>query len=416
MSTKALEQSKEVVYDYIRDLARDVSPEDALAAFYDLLCDRIAVEKPEVISHLDLVIQSKGFKQDPGLHFLNRSFYTICNPWHLDADMIAYLDQLVSRLNQLPDRSAHDPLTRSLRRRLHDFNRGEYGDCLRRQMRLGIADRRDRAQRQEVLGDYLVDYFYLYCATTRTPDIEELEQRVYDDPLQSGLGRKQSRKLEDIYRAINHYRRLRLQGATHLNNPTRLSIQAFERGLWEYSPKRQGGFYQRARAFKNQTQHPHRYENYRPVIQEYLVTSIEHLPSRNRDKLHRDLFRALSTIESQASMAIGTVINLFTRLLNAVFLPEFNTSNILRLRRLLDTSGPASMTAVLLSLVLACPMIRFELEKKLGFLYRSFEDSSIKAVQWVVNFLEHVNLALVMNAKQLGYFSWVAQLPMLDSM
>jgi hypothetical protein len=115
-------------------------------------------------------------------------------------------------------------------------------------------------------------------------------------------------------------------------------------------------------------------------------------------------------------MAIGTVINLFRRLLNTAFLPELSTSSILRLRQLLDTSGPASMTTVLLSLVLACPMIRFELEKKLGFLYRYFEDSSIKAVQWVVDFFEHINLALVMNAKPIGYFSWVSQLPTLDSM
>ena len=415
MSTKALEHAKEVVYDYIRELARNVPPDQALVAFYSLLCDRIVVGRQEVIPYLDSVIQADEFKQEQGLHFLNRSFYTICNPWHLDADMAPYLDHLVHRLNQLPDRSAQDPLTRLLRRRLHDFNQGHYGDCLRRQMCLGRANQRDRTQHRGVLGDYLADYFYLYCSTTRTPDIEELEQLVYDNPLQSGLGRKQSRKLEDTYQAINHYRRLRLQGATNLNNPTRLSVQEFERGLWEYYPKRQDGFYRRARTFENQTQHPSRYESYRPIIQEYLATSIEHLPSRNRDKLHRELFRALSTIEAQASMAVSTVINLFARLLNAVFLPEFNASSIVRLRRLLDTSGPASMTTVLLSLVLACPMIRFELEKKLGFLYRYFEGTSVKVVQWVVDFLEHINLALVMNAKQIGYFSWVSQLPTLDS-
>lgn len=415
MSTKATEHAKDAVYDYIRGLARDVPPDDALVAFYRLLCDRIAVGRQDVIRNLDLVIQSEIFKQEPGLHFLNRSFYTICNPWHLNSEMVPYLDRLIERLNQLPESSAQDPLTRQLRRRLHDFNQGDYGACLRRQMRLNRTQPSDRPQRQAVLGDYLADYFYLYCSTTRTPDIEELEQSVHDDPFKSGLGRKQSKKLEEIYRAISHYRRLRSQGAKTLNNPTKLPMADFERGFWEYHPKRQGGFYRRAQAFEQQTQNPMRYEKYRPIIQDYLATSLEHLPSRNRDKLYRGFFRALSTFEAQSSMAISTVISLFTRLLNAVFLPEANTSNILRLQQLLDTSGPAAFTTILLSLVLACPMIRFELERKLGFVYRYFEERSLKTVQWVVDFFEHINLALVMNAKQIGYFSWVNQLPNLDS-
>jgi hypothetical protein len=417
MASQAADQAKNVVYDYIWGLARHVPPEQGLAAFYDLLHNRIAVERQDVIASLDRIIGADDFKQEKGLQFLNRSFYTICNPWHLDSEMMPYLEEFIDRLNHLPEPSAHDPYTRLLRRRLHDFSQGDYGDCLHRQMRLGAYGQNSprKYQAQGVVGDYLPDYFYLYCSTTRTPDIEDLEQVVYDNPLQSGLGYKQSKKLEAMYEAVGQYRQARLRGETDLVNPTRLPVAEFEQGLMDYHPKRPHGFRLRALELDNKLSPTSRYGSCRSVVQDYLMTSIAALPDKTRDKLHRELVRALGTVDEQASMAVSTVINLFNRLLNAIFLPEFNTSSILRFQQYVDKSGPKSITGVLLSLLLACPMIRFDLEKKLGYLYRHFEKASLKTEQWVVNFFEHVNLALVMNAKHIGYFSVVTQLPNIDS-
>ncbi len=418
MTIKHLDQSKDTVYDYIGGLARHVPPQQALDAFYDLLCQRIAVGRPDVIACLDDIIRSDGFKQDEGLRFLNRSFYTICNPWHLDSEMMPYLEQLIARLTTLPDPAAQDPLTRLLRRQLQAFSQGDYSDCLHRQMRLGVYGQR-RAQPQgdrDILADYLADYFYLYCSTTRTPDIEELEQGAYDDPRQSGLGYKQATKLEDMFRAVGEYRRLRLQGATNLVNPTRLPKAEFEQGLIEYHPRQRRGGAAQSLALDDRIQPSTRYSHCRPLLQTFLRALIDPLPQQTRDKLHRDLFRAVGTIDEQAVMAVSTVINLFTRLLDAVFLPDFNTSNVLRFQQYIDKSGAMAITKVLLNLLLACPMVRFDLEKKLGYLYRYFETSRIHTVAWVVQFFEHVNLALVMNARRIGYFSVVTPPPDFDSL
>jgi hypothetical protein len=417
-SSKSTETAKLTVYDYIRWLAHNVPPERAMVAFYRLLCDRIAVGYPEVIVCLNQIIVAEEFDRESGLHFLNRSFYTICNPWHLDIEKVPYLDRLIEKLDHLPPSSAQDPLTRSLRRRLHEFNQSEYGSCLRRQIRLssryGKYDYR-HPNGQGLLGDYLPDYFYLYCSTTRTPDIEELEKATYDTPFKSGLGYKQSQKLEEMYRSLGKYRRLREQGVNDLVNPTKLPVTIFEQGLVDYHPKRPHGFTARALALEKHIIPTTQYQVCRPQIQEYLMGAIEPLPKNIQGNLFRDLFRALATLEEQVLMAGSTVISLFTRLLDAVFLPGFNTSNILRFRRYLDNAGPVSITGILLSLVLACPMIRFDLEKKLGYLYRCFEEASLQSVQWVVDFFEHINLALVMNAKRIGYFSVITQLPNMDS-
>ena len=56
-------------------------------------------------------------------------------------------------------------------------------------------------------------------------------------------------------------------------------------------------------------------------------------------------------------------------------------------------------------------MIRFELGKKLGTLYRYFENHRIEAADWVLDFFDHMNLALVMNATRGGYCSLNDPLP-----
>ena len=137
-SPNHLDQAKDTVYDYIGGLARLVPPQQALDKFYDLLCRRVAVGRPDVVASLDDVIRSKGFKQEEGLRFLNRSFYTICNPWLLDSKMAPYLEQLITLLNDLPEPAALNPLTRLLQKRLQTFGKGDYGDSLRRHMRLGV--------------------------------------------------------------------------------------------------------------------------------------------------------------------------------------------------------------------------------------------------------------------------------------
>jgi hypothetical protein len=386
--------------------------------FYRLLCDRIAVGYPEVIACLNQIIGAEEFDRESGLHFLNRSFYTICNPWHLDIEKVPYLNHLIEQLDHLPPSSAQDPLTRSLRRRLYEFSQGEYGSCLRRQIRLSSRHGKHidgHPNYRGLLADYLPDYFYLYCSTTRTPDIEELEKATYDTPFESGIGYKQSQKLEEMYRSVGKYRRLREQGLNGLVNPTKLPVTVFEQGLTDYHPKRPRGFTDRALVLEKHIVPTTQYQVCRPQIQDYLMEAIEPLPQSTQDKLFRDLFRALVTIEEQVLMAGSTVINLFTRLLDAVFLPDFNTSSILRFQRHLDNAGSISMTGILLSLVLACPMIRFDLEKKLGYLYRYFEGANLQSVQWVVDFFEHINLALVINAKRIGYFSVITQLPNIDS-
>jgi hypothetical protein len=408
---KQSEQAKEHIYRYIQDLASNALPEQAVEDLYGLLWNRIAVNHNDVRQALTVVITADSFSQEEGLQFINRCFYSICNPWHLDTRKRAHLEQLVGRLSDLPEPEATNPVTAKLRDRIQTFNRGDYGDCLRRQMRLGGYAGYDPRHRQHLglVGDILPDHFCLYRSATRTRDIEELESATCNHPWQSGIGAKQLVRLGQSHRQLKQYWVQRRRGAPDIHNPTRLPVAELDQCLTHYHPNRQDGLHLRAKHLWGQMQPSRRYGTVQPVVRDYLIRSIEPLPTGVRNKLTREFFDGLTTIEQQAAMVMGNVINLFSRLLDGIFLPTENTSSIIRLQRCLDRAGPMAMTSVLLSIVLACPMVRFSLERKLGYLYRSFEKDRLEDRPWVVTFFEHINLALVMNAEPLRYFPAVTR-------
>ncbi|MBE9110676.1 hypothetical protein IQ273_14740 [Nodosilinea sp. LEGE 07298] len=407
-----VEAAKAVVYIYINHLAYHISPETAVLYFYQLMWDRLTPECLPVRDALTVVIEDEQFKEEQGLQFINRSYYSICNPWHLDNKKRPYLKQIIDRLDREPETESINRTTQALREQWMNFSKGEYGDCLRRQMHLGGHEifREEDREFRNVLADYLPDYFYLYRSVTRTPDIEQLEQE-HSHPEYSGTATKQINRLRESYDAVYEYRNLRQQGVTGIDHPSRLELAEFEKGLDFYYPGRNDSFKSKARTICHKKRRYEKYASYRPQVKEYLMESVELFPARTKSKLTESIDRALVRFDDRTSMDPITSKSLFLGLLDSVLLPVPNTSNILRLERCVGDVGPMNFTGMLLSLVLACPMIRFRLEKKLGYLYRKFEGKSLEGIQWVVDLFEHINLALVMNARKIGYFSLTEPLP-----
>lgn len=407
-----VEAAKDVVYTYISSLAQHSCSETAVAYFYQLMWDCLAPENTAIKGALTVVVDDEQFKQEQGLNFLNRSYYTICNPWHLDNQKMPYLKHIIDRLDSAPENHAINDITQDLRKQWMNFSKGEYGDCLRRQMRLGGYESFQEETREfrGVLADYLPDYFCLYRSVTRTPDIEQLEQE-HSHPDYSGTATKQINRLRETYDAVYEYRNLRQQGVTSVKHPSRLELAEFERGLDFYYPDRNDSFKSKSRTICHKKRRYEKYGRYRPQIKEYLMESMESFPTRTKSKLAESIDRVLVKFDDQIFMDPITAQSLFLRLLDSVLLPDLNTSNIWRLERFVGDAGSMNFTGMLLSLVLACPMIRFKLEKKLGYLYRKFENELLTGVQWVVDLFEHINLALVMNARKIGYFSLTESQP-----
>lgn len=414
-SKDQFEQAKEIIYEYIRYLAADVAPELAIDAFYQLLWDRVTLfnEAGEVRDALTFILTSPYAKDDAGLQFINRSYYSICNLWHLDNVKRPYLEQLVGHLDQLSELQACNPETKKLRGLLQSFNHSDSGDRLRRQMRLAGYEGYDplRKQHTGTVADILPEHFCIYRSATLSDDVSDFEKHNAASWWETGVGSRQLNRLRESHRELNSYMKQRKRGVTDLKNPSRLSDQELDECLTFYHPTRHEGWHERAQQFRQQLQTSNRSIIDYELVHDYLMESIRPLPKEVYRKLRREILTVLDRFEQGMTNVIGNMITLFTNLLDAVFLPSRNlvggdrpNSNINRLRRSIEHAGYIDFVGVLLSIVLPNHMLKFDLEKKLGRLYSYYEKSNLEDVPWVVDFFEHINLALVLNAKPLRYF------------
>ena len=99
---RGISEPEQMVYEYIKDLSR-LSPGKARKQFESLITQRqissSQQKNPEVLRALDQVLKSSSDSESN--FFLNRCFYTLVNPWHLQGNA-QEISKLVAALEQTP--------------------------------------------------------------------------------------------------------------------------------------------------------------------------------------------------------------------------------------------------------------------------------------------------------------------------
>ena len=269
MSTKQvkkaeIENAKEVIYLYAHELARthvhkieqlvedslelakvdqhqaaeDIF-EDTKDAFYALLLRRNARGNSNIVTALNKVIESPDFKDEDGLKFINRYFYSICNYLHLEAGheyITEHLRLLIEHLLNLPTLEAKSWSTRLLQQRVHAFRNHDYAKCLQRQMHL------DGSNKTGKVIDTLHDFPYLWGVTT---GVKETDESTKNSP-RTGIGQKIYQRRCNDYRALHGHIKQAKQGTSNLvvplpwNSSTREFNQALKyfKSLYRESRKK----------------------------------------------------------------------------------------------------------------------------------------------------------------------------------
>lgn len=405
MYSESLELDKRRVYDYIKSLARMGLTEDgggsarrACAAFQSLLWDKGAWGHQEVVQALERVIDSEEFQGERGLQFINRCYYTLCNPWHYRHERQPDLERVIGQLQQMRAPKAENRLTLTLRRRMYAFKNSPYTACLLRQLRLGGYEGYSAAnfQSRGIIGDVLPNYFYLYRSTTRTRDIEDLEERDWDFR-HSGVAQKQKVKLRETYQFLKRFDETGY-------NPTTLPLEEFQAVRQHYHPERRDSFRSRSQSFVNSIRPEVPLQRSRLLVDEYLLQPVYNVPILGiQRKLRHDIQSIWDSFTLDVPTLNGIVILSFERALQSLLLPSFTAQSVQRFKAIVQHIGSMQITNILLNLVLGCPMVRFDLENRLGYLYQYFENSMIAMETWLIEFFEYMNVALVMNARQLAY-------------
>ena len=215
---------------------------------------------------------------------------------------------------------------------------------------------------------------------------------------------------------------MRSQHSEALNsnvNPTHLSDQDLLAAINLYRPKRTNSFKRQADLFKSQTRQVRAVGEFKILILDHVAKPISQIEPRLQRYFDHLFQGTIAEFQSNTPLTQVVRIQMFRRLIHAV--TNVSGQAGISFLHFVHRVGPNIGTSLLLNIVLSCEMIRFELEKQLAHLYNQFDDVENRIVDsllyqlqtedeirnLLIEVYDHLNVALALNAKYLGYFNQV---------
>ena len=100
-----------------------------------------------------------------------------------------------------------------------------------------------------------------------------------------------------------------------------------------------------------------------------------------------------------------TTTNLCRRMLKHLVVEDIHQMSSAEFKGMICNVGYQAVTNVLLRVVMFWKRVRSCLEERFGILFHTHERDRQSELPWLVQAFEHMNLALVLNAKWLGYLA-----------
>ncbi|MEM9213681.1 MAG: hypothetical protein AAGD25_04980 [Cyanobacteria bacterium P01_F01_bin.150] len=391
------------LYTYIRDLAH-LDDDNAIERFYRLLWNGNAHPNETVANALKAVVMAPDFEQQ-SLNIINRCYYTLTNLWHMKTDRGEALTRLILWLEDMPANRAQNRVIRKLRTAIQTYQQDERYAVLKRHLRLidnpyGTDEYAENESPQErYFGDLFQDYFFLYEAGTQTPDISNTATH-----LNQGILYKRNQRLKQFGQELNQFyvRSQHIDVATNIN-PTHLSDQDLLGAINLYRPKRSNSFKNQAEYFQASTRHVRSAGEFKQILLDHVVQPVSNVGPRCQRRFEQLFQVAMADFQTNVPLTQVVRIQMFSRLINTLVSDGSNAGN--SFYYLLEAVGSNLVTSLLINIVLSCKRVRFELEKRFAYLYHQFFNTENEQLQWLMAAFDHMNVALALNAKYLGYFN-----------
>jgi hypothetical protein len=400
------------LYDHLLACVAVESPEELLDRFQTLFIDGFGYSDREIVACLDAVLSNPDI-EDYFRFILNRCCHILINRWQTNKKLQPAIPYLVDLLEKPPvskvGEYSRGRSIRRLRQVTHSFLETEQYLALRRLAR--VIEARNTAQFKPVdetvpLGSLINRYPYLYehCLVTEDSDIQhqhlvrnmqaeaqhqfecDLSYYVAYRVRRSRLYRQGEEKAVEQLRAIS--------------NPTLLNDKELVTSLKHFSRRRdQGHSYQdAARQFTLHHDQKATFRQFKENLFDYLVADIE--PNYGRRQfnkmLQQQLFSAFAERDNKPVddfLMVRTCSNLFNFM---VVDPSAGRQHFIFVD-LINNLGAVFTTGLLLRVLLICNKVRPFLERRFALLFNHYETSSSDTVNWLVQVLENVNIALSLN-------------------
>jgi len=388
---------EQAVYDHLLDCVALESPDRVIERFHKLFIDGTEYSDHRVRASVGKLVSFRQASQEFKFT-LNRCCYIPINHWLMQPRLHRFIPELVNQFDLTPSGNPRSRTTQRLRELVTQFRQSEQYTALTRLARVIQQTLEEKSVHDMVqLGGLIHRYPCLYEHTLLTEDcFFEERQRVR-------RLRRQAQHQFEI--GLSHYmaHRQRGQGSaliSEFRNPTLLSDRQLTQAVQYFSGRVDGRNTQRdlAQQFLTYTQNTRSYGSFKRELYDYLTAKID--PRYGNRQFNRLLNNHLeATLPDSNDQRMNDVLLVTTcrKLLNFLIVDSAQSPNHFVLSDLTANLGITATIGLLLKVVLLCGRVKCHLEKRFSILFSHYESCTWGAVDWLVEALENLNIALSTN-------------------
>lgn len=396
--------NEQTLYDHLLHWIDRESSAEMLARFQALFIQGACADA-EVNAALKAVITSKLAAED-FRYVLNRCCHILINRWQARSQTQPAILELI-KLFETPPRTLGTSAKSASVRRLHELTRqftqtDQYQTLTRLSQVLSLP-----AAQPEHLGTLIRRYPYLYghCLLgedstqeqqSTVQQIQATRQRQFEvDLTQYVTYRIRCRRADSLGQSLG-YGLGSHAGPAH--NPTLLDDSTLSQALRHYMGKVDGHRTHRDQAINLMAGSPQSFAGFKDDLYDYLTASIDSGYGKRRFNNHLHCQLQLLLPESNAQpLNDFLLVRTCSQMLSFLVLDSAQQSNHYVFVDLLTNLGAVTTTGLLLKIVLLCRKVLPGLEKRFSVLFNHYEAHQHETVQWLVQALENLNLALTTN-------------------
>lgn len=388
---------EQIIYDHLLDCVVLESPERIIERFHQLFIDGTEYPDLRVRSALAKVVSSRQAGNDFKFT-LNRSCYIPINHWLMQPKLHRFIPELINQFDLTPAGYPRSRTTQRLRELVKQFRETEQYTALNRLARV-IQQTLEHRNIQDMvqLGGLIHRYPCLYEHTLLTEDcFFEERQRVR-------RLRRQAQHQFEI--GLSHYithrqRESSAPPSKDIKNPTLLNDRQLDQAIQCFSGRIDGSNTQRdlAQQFLTYAQDTRSYRTFKRELYDYLTATVD---SRYGNRQFNRLLSTHleNTLPENDAQRMSDVLLVTTcrKLLNFLVVDSAQNPSHFVLSDLTANLGITFTIGLLLKIVLLCSRVKCHLEKRFSILFSHYESCTWEAVDWLVEALENLNIALSTN-------------------
>jgi len=339
----------------------------------------------------------------------NRCCHILINHWQMDVKHQSAIADLIRLIDETNGRRVQSRDARKLLGLVENFKNSEDYQTMRRLV--NIVDRtgyKDVPPCERPLATLIGRYPYLYSHSLLNDNssyehqqtilrMQAQRQKQYESHLSQYVAYKVRRAqlMRQQPEVANNPRILK-----PVKNPTMLSDKELYIAVKQFTGRAEGSYTYKdlAQNFITHTSQTRTFREFKQDLYEYLISSIDEGYGKRQfnEKLYQQLMGTLPQSDDQ-KLSDFLIIRTCSQLLNFLVVESPQNPNHYVLVDLLSNIGPTAVMSILLKILLICRKVKPYLEKRFSILFDHYDQSTREAVQWLIQSLENLQVALSTN-------------------